>query len=141
MAGSHIIEHLDLNHGIKLVAQAYRSLKNGGVIRLSCPDLETYARHYLDHDEVFFNHPLIREWCAFKTSQTHGQIFIAKAYDSGGAHKWFYDYDSLKDILERAGFVDIKRVGRLQGVTPDLQVLEPAGRELETVYVEAIKRF
>ncbi len=140
VASSHMIEHLDLNDGLMLVKQAYQALKNGGVIRLSCPDMEIYARHYLARDEDFFNHPLIREWCTFKAAETHGQIFMAKAYDSGGAHKWFYDYESLKNILERAGFVQVKKVGRLEGATPDLALLEPAGRELETVYVEAVKR-
>lgn len=140
VAGSHVIEHLDLNHGLALVSQAYKALKKGGVIRLSCPDLETYARHYVAGDKAFFDHPLIREWCAFKSAQTSGQVFIAKAYDSGGAHKWFYDFDSLKNILERAGFVEVRKVSRLQGQVPDLELLEPPQRELETVYVEAIKR-
>ncbi len=140
VAGSHVIEHLDLNAGLQIVAQAYRALKNGGVIRLSCPDLETYAKHYVNKDAAFFNHPKIKEWCAYKSAQTFGQIFIAKAYDSGGAHKWFYDFESLANILQRAGFVDIKRVKRTEGKTPDLEILEPAGRELETVYIEAVKR-
>ena len=140
VAGSHMIEHLDLNHGMILVKQAYQALKGGGVIRLSCPDLETYARHYVNGDKKFFDHPLVREWCAFKAAETSGQIFIAKAYDSGGAHKWFYDFDSLKDILERAGFAEVKKVSRLQGQVPGLELLEPPQRELETVYVEATKR-
>jgi len=139
VAGSHMIEHLDLNHGLMLTAQAYKALKSGGTIRLSCPDLETYARRYVAGDKAFFDQPLIREWCAFTNAQTPGQVFIAKAYDSGGAHKWFYDFESLKNILERAGFTNIRKVGRLEGKTPDLPLLEPAQRELETVYVEAVK--
>ncbi len=128
VAGSHVIEHLDLNQGIKLLENAYRALKMGGVIRLSCPDLEKYAKAYVQKDKAFFNHPLIQEWCAFKTARTSGQIFIAKAYDSGGAHKWFYDFESLADILARAGFNDIKKVSRLEGEMPDKDLLEPAGR-------------
>ncbi len=139
VAGSHVIEHLDLNCGLQLLKCAHKALKPGGVIRLSCPDLEKYAKAYVNKDKAFFNNPLIREWCAFKAAQTPGQIFIAKAYDSGGAHKWFYDFESLADILKRTGFVDIKRVSRLEGHTPDKALLEPAGRELETVYVEAKK--
>ncbi len=139
VAGSHVIEHLDLNNGIKLLTLAHRALKKGGVIRLSCPDLEKYARAYVNKDRSFFDHPLIREWCAFKSAQTFGEIFIAKAYDSGGAHRWFYDFESLSDILRRAGFDNIRKVSRLEGDMPDKDLLEPAGRELETVYVEARK--
>ena len=139
IAGSHFIEHLDLNAGIIFVQESFRALKKGGVIRLSCPDLEVYARNYVSGNMNFFNHPLIREWCTFKNARTPGEIFVAKAYDSGGSHKWFYDFASLKHILELAGFKDVRRVQRLEGKTPDLDKLEPPLRELETVYVEACK--
>jgi len=109
IAGSHFIEHLDLNDGIKFL------------------------------EEAFFNHKLIREWCAFKKAETPGEIFIAKAYDSGGSHKWFFDFDSLKHILESAGFGKVRKCGRLEGAVPDLGTIEPPGRELETLYVEAVK--
>lgn len=139
IAGSHFIEHLDLNDGIKFLGEAFRVLRPGGVIRLSCPDLEIYAEHYVKRDKNFFEHQLIREWCAFKKAETPGEIFIAKAYDSGGSHKWFYDFDSLKHILESAGFRRVKKCGRLEGVVPGLETIEPPGRELETLYVEGVK--
>ena len=139
IAGSHFIEHLDLNDGIKFLGEAFRVLRPGGTIRLSCPDLEIYANRYVKRDKAFFDHKLIREWCAFKKAETPGEIFIAKAYDSGGSHKWFYDFDSLKHILGSAGFTGIKKCGRLEGVVPDLETIEPPGRELETLYVEAVK--
>ncbi len=139
IAGSHFIEHLDLNDGIRFLGEAFRVLRPGGVIRLSCPDLEIYASHYVKRDKNFFEHKLIREWCAFKKAETPGEIFIAKAYDSGGSHKWFYDFDSLKHILESAEFIQVKKCGRLEGAVPDLETIEPPGRELETLYVEAVK--
>ena len=139
IAGSHFIEHLDLNDGMQFLKEAFRVLRPGGVIRLSCPDLEIYANHYVKKDKAFFGHKLIREWCTFKKAVTPGEIFIAKAYDSGGSHKWFYDFDSLKHILESAGFAVVKKCGRLEGAVPGLDAIEPPGRELETLYVEARK--
>ena len=139
IAGSHFIEHLDLNHGIRFLQESFRVMKKGGVIRLSCPDMELYARSYVNGKKDFFNNPKIQEWCAFKNAKTTGEIFIAKAYDSGGSHKWFYDFESLKHILEMAGFSHVKRCGRLEGRVPHLDIIEPAGRELETLYVEAVK--
>lgn len=139
IAGSHFIEHLDLNDGIKFLKEAHRVMGNNAVIRLSCPDMELYARHYVNGNKEFFNHAKIKEWCTFKNAQTPGEIFVAKAYDSGGSHKWFYDFDSLKHILELAGFKNVRRCGRLEGQVPDLELLEPAERELETLYVEANK--
>lgn len=139
IAGSHFIEHLDLNDGIQFLKEAFRVLQVGGVIRLSCPDLEIYATNYVKGNKDFFEQKLIREWCTFKKAETPGEIFIAKAYDSGGSHKWFYDFDSLKHILELTGFKQVKKCTRLEGTVPDLQMLELPERELETLYVEAIK--
>lgn len=139
IAGSHFIEHLDLNNGIKFLGEAFRVLQAGGVIRLSCPDLEIYAHNYVKRNKAFFEHKLIKEWCTFKKAETPGEIFIAKAYDSGGSHKWFYDFDSLKHILESTGFRQVKKYGRLEGTVPGLETIEPSGRELETLYVEAVK--
>ena len=139
IAGSHFIEHLDLNQCIKFCKEAFNVLKSGGTIRLSCPDLEIYALKYTSNDNGFFKHEEIKKACAFKAAETPSQIFAAKAYDSGGAHKWFHDFSSLKNVLERAGFGSVRKVGRLEGNTPDLELLEPAPREIETLYVEAIK--
>ncbi len=139
VAAAHFIEHIDLNQCLWFCGQAYNVLKPGGVIRLSCPDLEVYARNYVAGNQDFFSNQEIIKACTFKTALTSSQIFAAKAYDSGGAHKWFHDFSSLKSVLERAGFVDVKKVDRLEGKTPDLAKLELAGREIETVYVEAVK--
>ena len=139
IAASHFIEHLDLNNGIELVKKCHRALDKNGVLRLSCPDLERYARSYIQRSDDFLNHPKVREWCAFKQAQTPGEIFIAKAYDSGGSHKWFYDAESLKHILQLAGFTTVERKPRLGGLTPDLEQIELPDRELETVYVEGVK--
>lgn len=139
IAASHLIEHLDLNDGIRFLKESFRVMKVGGVIRLSCPDLELYARNYVQGNKAFFEHKLIREWCTFQHAQTPGEIFAAKAYDSGGSHKWFYDFDSLKHILESAGFRNVRRCQRLEGDVPDLETIELPERELETMYVEAVK--
>lgn len=140
IAGSHFIEHLDLNQGIQFLKEAFRVLKKGGAIRLSCPDLNIYARNYIEGNRKFFENKWIKEWCAFKSAVTPGEIFIAKAYDSGGSHKWFYDFDSLKHVLETAGFQKVTKEGRLTGRMPDLEKIEPSARELETLYVEALKQ-
>lgn len=44
---SHILEHLNPEQGRQLVAECYRVLKPGGVLRIVVPDLERIARLYL----------------------------------------------------------------------------------------------
>ena len=139
IAGAHFIEHLDLNHCIRFSQEAFKVLKPGGVIRLSCPDLETYARNYIDGNKSFYENKEIKRACVFKAAETPSQIFAAKAYDSGGAHKWFHDFSSLESVLRRSGYVNIRKCSRLEGKTPDLDLLELSEREIETVYVEAEK--
>jgi predicted SAM-dependent methyltransferase len=139
VAGSHMIEHLDLNGGILFFKEAYRVMKKGGVIRMSCLDLAIYASNYIKNNKEFFENSFIQEACTFKNAVTPGEIFIAKAYDSGGAHKWFYDFDSLKHVLGLAGFREIQRSERLKGRTPHISQIEVSAREIESVYVEAVK--
>ena len=87
----------------------------------------------------FFNNKFIKEACAFKNAKTPGEIFIAKAYDSGFNHKWFYDLESLRHILENAGFKQVKRCLRPEGNVPDIEITEMPEREIETLFVEAVK--
>ena len=44
---SHVLEHLDKAGAHNLIAECFRVLKRGGVIRLAVPDLEAMAREYL----------------------------------------------------------------------------------------------
>ena len=44
---SHVLEHLDKAGARNLIAECFRVLKRGGVIRLVLPDLEALAREYL----------------------------------------------------------------------------------------------
>lgn len=136
IAGAHFIEHIDLDQCIEFCQRAHRVLKPGGVIRFSCPDLEAYAKHYIEDSQEFYAHPEIRHGCYMKSAETPSQIFAAKAYDIG-AHKWFHDFSSLKNVLERTGFSHVRKVTRLEGGTPDLEQLEAPHRETETLYIEA----
>lgn len=44
---SHVLEHLDKNGARDMLAECFRVLKSGGVVRLAVPDLEGIAREYL----------------------------------------------------------------------------------------------
>ncbi len=58
---SHILEHLEPSEGRELIAECYRVLKPGGVLRIAVPDLECIARLYLEmHQEA---------WLGDETSQ------------------------------------------------------------------------
>ena len=46
---SHVLEHLDLNAGERLLDECYRILKPGGVLRIVVPNLAQIAELYLDY--------------------------------------------------------------------------------------------
>jgi|MDSW01.1.fsa_nt_gb SAM-dependent methyltransferase len=51
---SHTIEHLLDEHVAHMFAEAYRILKPGGRIRVTCPNIDLYIRAYLNNDVFVF---------------------------------------------------------------------------------------
>lgn len=54
---SHVLEHFSKEEGEKLISECFRVLKQGGVLRISVPDLEKIARNYLKFLEEGLNSP------------------------------------------------------------------------------------
>jgi predicted SAM-dependent methyltransferase len=48
---SHVLEHFAKDDGEKFIAECYRILKTGGVIRIALPNLEVIAKEYLKNLE------------------------------------------------------------------------------------------
>lgn len=46
---SHVLEHLRPEQGLRLLAECYRTLRPGGVLRIVVPDLEQIAQLYLNY--------------------------------------------------------------------------------------------
>ena len=51
---SHLIEHLEYGQAIKLLENCFKGLRKGGVIRISCPDLQLWIEKYQENDLNFF---------------------------------------------------------------------------------------
>lgn len=138
---SHFIEHLTFEQGINFTKNSYKVMKKGGKIRLTCPDLETWTKKYYKKDNDFFDkyYNTNKEFNRLPELKTRGEIFMSQLH--GWGHKWGYDFESLKDILERAGFSNIEKKQVLDSSLPDIKKLEPTVgmRALETVFVEAEK--
>jgi predicted SAM-dependent methyltransferase len=115
-------------------------LEPGGTVRLCVPDLELWAKKYVNHEDSFF--------CKYRDFflggpscelRTKGDIFMSQIY--GWEHQWCYDYQSLSQMLSEAGFIKIGRKTVHESRIHDITVIECAdeARVMETLYIEAQK--
>jgi predicted SAM-dependent methyltransferase len=136
---SHFMEHLTFADGVRFLERCQRMMASGGIIRLTFPDLELWIRKYAENDTAFFE-KYRSIYLKDKEARTKGQVFMSQVHGFG--HQWNYDFEGMKDILEKAGFSDVTRKQPFDSLIPGIGDLEPKdeGRLLETVYVEARKR-
>ena len=94
---SHVIEYFDRIEVKALLKEWRRVMKKGAVLRLAAPDFEALARVYSESRVLDLIHgPLYGRW------EIPGS-------DKVVYHKTVYDFDSLKLMLEEAGFRNVKR--------------------------------
>jgi len=106
---SHFFEHIFKDDASRLLGECYRALKPGGIIRISVPDL-AYA---------------VALYGKGKTIEMLDDYFFVSGKGSYLArHKYMYDFDLLKRVLEEAGFADVTRCSYRQGKTPDISTLD-----------------
>ena len=88
----HVIEHLTPEDARHALAELHRVLQPGGILEISCPDLEACARTLLAGNlEILMNiyspHP-----------------------EEAQRHRWGYTWASLRRLLEAAGFTQLERM-------------------------------
>lgn len=118
---SHLLEHLRRGQAERLITEIWRTLKSRGYVRICVPDLSYAVSRYQAGDKegflsYFFGWP-----------------------DAGrlAQHRYMYDYEMLRQSLQRVGFVAISRCNFREGNTPDIALLDC--RPAETLFVEAMK--
>jgi predicted SAM-dependent methyltransferase len=131
---SHFIEHLTLEEGLRLCKEAYRIMQEGGVFRVSFPDLrlgiENYVKGVIDEKGPDYKFFIER----YKFKPTPGML-IFEAWRHWG-HKQMYDVFSMKILLKNAGFYKISEKTFRDSSMPKIEELEPEHRRLVSSYVE-----
>lgn len=118
---SHVLEHLERRAADRLLSDAYRALKVGGVIRICVPDLGRAIEMYQQG----------------KKTEALSLFFEEGATGTFSMHRWMYDFELLRDALVATGFETIVECGYQECRVPDLEVLD--NRPEKTLYVEASK--
>lgn len=124
----HLIEHLPYESGERMMAESFRVLEPGGTVRVDTPDLRAFL--------ALFSEPLTEEqqayikqklrWHGWPSGVFQPTILLNEEGHQFG-HQFLYDEATLTDIMQRAGFVNIKRYPIGQTGAPELR-----GAELRT---------
>ena len=123
----HLLEHLPLEAGVGLLAEHFRLLRPGGVLRVGRPDFEEALRSYVLADSSIG---------ALRPGRP-SRLFALNELVYGYGDQAMGDLDMFVLVMEEIGFTD----GRARPFGESR--LEPAPdweeRRKETLYVEALK--
>jgi SAM-dependent methyltransferase len=126
---SHFLEHLSRDDAGKLIREAFRVLKPGGLVRVVVPDLAIGASHYVATVQSNPNDakaaPEFLDWL---------QLSRPGARDP---HLWMYDAPSLTAVLSECGFINAVVCEHKQGRVPDCDILD--NRSEDSLHLEAAK--
>jgi predicted SAM-dependent methyltransferase len=114
---AHTLEHLDFHAAApRLLQEIRRVLVPGGTARLAVPDLEAYTREYAAGNDAFFREydrkrPEFGRAAGYRTNLSKVMLMAGSVARSGWffEHKMGYDFDTLADLLRRAGFAAVER--------------------------------
>ena len=107
---SHILEHIHRDNIEVALENSYRILKPDGIFRLVVPDLFWRAQQYFDHAreseaaDIFQKRLLLRS-----TKAPKGLESRLRAVFGLSMHQWMYDEALMTNLLQMAGFINVRR--------------------------------
>lgn len=132
---SHILEHFWFDRTLDLLNSCWKSLKPGGVIRVTCPDMLRYWKAKTSGTPIGLGEEVVEPdfaWTELGTSGPYG-------------HKMFYDAVVMRYLLSLAGFkksIECRRgesPNRPDIAWPDDRGHEWDERKEDSFFVEAVK--
>jgi SAM-dependent methyltransferase len=150
---SHLLEHLNLEEGKRLLRECFRVLQPNGVLRMVVPDLEAIVREYLGEKpfgelsgEMEMLPPadrLNRRLLLRSPEPSSGGIVLRTytALKDLHSHKWMYDANSLIIHFQQTGFAEVREMRFHESRIPGIRDIEQASRVLngEGICIEGVK--
>jgi SAM-dependent methyltransferase len=142
---SHLLEHLYLADAQRLLAECFRVLAPGGVLRVIVPDLRGPVREYVAR----IDRPRLEVTDAGESSEGNyaadrlllqllmrppvapsGSIFyrLYTTMKDFHTHKWMYDPESLSGYFRQAHFVDVEEMFLNSSRISDIERIEKSSR-------------
>lgn len=136
---SHVLEHIDRESVVTALKNTYKILRPGGVFRLVVPDLAWRSEKFVNGhrggdpnaaDEFMRLSHLGQE------NATTGFIKRLRRVIGNSDHLWMYDYSAMTALLERTGFVSIRRCHLGDAEDLAFALVEDEGRFVDNGYNE-----
>jgi len=115
----------------RALANTFRLLRPGGVFRMIVPDLAWRAERYLrdradgrrEAADTFI------EACNVgATKRPKGPVGLLRSLFGNSGHLWMYDRELIADLLQQAGFVDVRPCEFHDSGDPMFDLVEDRGR-------------
>lgn len=126
----HFLEHIGYPEPVSsLLRECYRVMKPGAVFSVVVPDIDLVMRAYVNGgDEAYYEAQ--KKWHPKDLKTQIEQINYN--FRQQGEHKFCYDLETLKMLLEKCGFTNVRR----REFDP---ALDTADRIVGSLYVDCIK--
>lgn len=125
----HFIEHIERSAAVKLLAECFRVLKEGGVLRLSTPSLSVLVDEYRSGRLSF--------WSDMHWTPESSCSLLNEGMRLWG-HQYLFDASELESVLRLAGFGAIRAVPWRESAHAPLQGIECRPFHGELIY-ECVK--
>lgn len=136
---SHVLEHLALEDFRVALKNTYSLLRRGGIFRLVLPDLEAFAKAYVESNQSTAAEEFMQKTNLGLIKRPRRWFDFLKSWLGHSGHLWMWDFKSMRWELSSAGFIDIRRCEF--GDCPDLMFrdVEEEGRFVDAVAIECKK--
>jgi predicted SAM-dependent methyltransferase len=133
------INYFTYSRASEIIKDCHRVLKPNGILRIGVQDLELIAKHYVGRNKAFFYQKTSNNVDRFPGA-TIADKFVSWFYEhpAGNSYcKYFYDFESLSNLVKKAGFRIIERKKYQDSRLSDIEKLD--NRPDQMFFLEAIK--
>jgi len=115
---SNFLEHLNKESGEKLLKECYRVLIPNGRIRIVVPDLDIESKKMEDDLKQYKQTKDVDKLQEYFTLNVKNKNYFS-------FHKRMYNFEELKNVLQKIGFKNVQRFNPKEGDFPLLENLDP----------------
>lgn len=143
----HMIEHIPYAAATNMVAESFRVLRAGGIFRVSTPDIrfliELFNNQITKQQEPYIEFEIERNDAVVRKEE--GPTFALNHFVRAWGHMFIHSEETLRAIIERAGFANIEKRTLNDSPVPELRELEHESRmpegflQLQSITLEATK--